>query len=118
MPVAIIAREPRGLEGEHRTHMLIAHRGHEALEAGTGGAARARAAEVIVDDLHPLPAPRARMLGQGVLPPLTFEVLVHLRHRGLAHVHIRGALEMLRGDLSRDEGAHASRSPRECAADV
>jgi hypothetical protein len=72
--------------------------------------------EVVVDDFGLLPAPRARMLGERVLPTLTLQMLVHLRDRRLADIHIRGALEVLGRDLGGEQGAHGVGSSVDAAS--
>ena len=106
MPIAIIPRKPRRLQGEGGADMLVARRRDQSLKARSDDTTRARASEVIIDDLDLLPAPCARMLRERILPTLTLQMLVYLRDRRLPDIHIRGALEVLGRDLGGEQGAH------------
>jgi hypothetical protein len=86
MPVAPIARQPRGFDAEHRADGTGAELGDQALEAGARREAGSRAAKVVVDHGHAREAGGARGVGEGVLTLLALEIAEDLRHRRLADV--------------------------------
>lgn len=108
VPVPIVAGQTRGLEGEHRTHLLQADRGHQPLESGTLDPPRSGPSQVLVHHLHPAPAQSARAVPQFVLPTPALQVLLHLAERRLADVDVRRSLKVLRRDLGR---GHETSSP-------
>ena len=90
MPVAIVARQARGVEADDQAGMAEADLGDQLLEARTFGRAGAGLAEILVDDVDPLarPAPGFSPLNQTVLQLGTLLMLLDLGQRGLAHVDI------------------------------
>src|SRR5262249_19163852 len=88
------------LEGEHGTDQSLAHIGDQVVEAVALNLSAAGAAQVRVNDLHRVPAQLFRALHQRVLAPLALHVLVHLGHRRLANVDVRGARQMGGLDLT------------------
>ena len=57
MPIAIVAGETRSIEADHEPGIAKTDFGDQLLEAVTLDTARARFAEILVDDLHTLMRP-------------------------------------------------------------
>src|SRR4051794_26346059 len=90
MPVAVIAREPGGIQADDQAGIAEPDLGNELLEAGSFGAARARFAEILVDDVDPLarPAEPDGAVDQAVLEFGALVMVPDLIDRGLAHVDV------------------------------
>ena len=103
VPVGRVARQPRHLEPEHDSGAAHADLRDQALEP-VAVPVGARLAEIGVDHHHALgrPAECHRPFAQGVLAARALRVLVDLAHRGLAHVEIGVAAQMVGGHLAMD----------------
>src|SRR5205823_14010692 len=106
VPVAVVARQPRGLEHQHEADLAHAHLGRQALEAGAMRRGPPRAALVLVDDLDGSsgPAEREGALAQLILPLGALLVMLDLVRRRLADVDAGQALAVRALNLGR---AHA-----------
>ncbi len=116
IPVAAGAGQAGGFQGEDRPGPAQAHLGHEELEAIPRGGGGARAALILIEQLHPLlrPAQRHRPAHQIILAGGAGGVGAHLRQGRLAHINEGQPLPMVGLDLSRCRGGHANppwRSP-------
>ena len=63
MPIAVIARQPRGIQAEHQPGIAQPDLGDQPLEAMSLGTHRPRLAEILVDDAtrsRGQPSPTAR----------------------------------------------------------
>lgn len=98
MPVPAIARQSRCLNAEDRADLPVAQFAQEALKTGTR-CTGARDSEIVVDHLNVLPAQRTRMIDEGVLPPLAFQVVLYLPRCGLADIHASSPRQVLSVDL-------------------
>jgi len=114
VPVGVAARQPRDLDPEHDPDPSQPDLGDQPLETVAPVAAFGRSALVLVDDDHlpGRPAERDRPLDQLVLALAALAVALDLRHRRLAHVHVRPALQVLTLDPAHRS---SSRSLRMCA---
>ena len=108
VPVPVVPGQTRGFEGEHRTHLLQADRGHQPLESGTRNPPRSGPSQILVHHFHTAPAQGAGPVRQLVLPALALQVLMDLAERRLADVNVGGSLQVLGRDLGRD---HETSSP-------
>ena len=90
VPVAAVARQARGLDGDHGADLAAADRRQQPLEARASDATGGHA-EVIVDHHDLGPAEHARPIGQGVLASTTLVVVAQLIGGGLPHVHVGAA---------------------------
>jgi hypothetical protein len=90
MPVAVVAREPGGIQADDQAGVAEPDLGDELLEAGPFGAARARFAEILVDDVDPLarPAEPDGTVDQAVLEFGALVMIPDLIDRGLTHVDV------------------------------
>jgi hypothetical protein len=95
MPVAIVARQPRGVQCEHRADGPFTHRREQPAEARTRLLARAAHAEIVVDHDDARKPPVARAIGEPVLPLLAFAVMTHLLQTRLTHIDVRGSLQVV-----------------------
>ena len=88
VPVPTGARQARHLHAEYQPDMAQTDLGHQALEPWTVCRRAAGAAQVIVDDLHPLagPAELKSTFDQTILKPCGFLVLLDLPERGLPDI--------------------------------
>jgi hypothetical protein len=86
MPVASVARQPRGLQTEDGADASRAEHGDEALEAGSLDGSARRAAEVVVDHVNLAEAALTGEIHERVLPPLALHVFLDLGQRRLPHV--------------------------------
>src|SRR5690349_993599 len=115
MPIAVIARQPRGIETEHQPGIAEPDLGDQPLEAVPLGARRPRLAEILVDDKGALarPADPDGAVDQAILQLSAFLVLADLVDRGLAHVDIGQLGTVRRADplVSTGRGAQHRTSP-------
>jgi hypothetical protein len=90
MPVAVVAREPGGIQADDQARVAEPDLGDKLLEAGPFGAPRARPAEILVDDVDPLarPAEPDGTVDQTVLELGALVMVPDLIDRGLAHVDV------------------------------
>src|SRR3954454_14792747 len=90
MPIAVVARQPRGIEAEHQPGIAQPDLGNQPLEAVPFGARRPRFAEILVDDADALawPAEPDGTVDKAILQFGAFLVLADLVDRGLAHIDI------------------------------
>ena len=90
MPIAVVARQPRGIQAEHQAGIAEPDLGDQPLEAMPLGTRRARLAEILVDDVDALarPAEPDGALDQTILQLGALLVLADLLDRGLAHIDI------------------------------
>jgi len=93
MPVAAVAREPRGVEAQHGTDLSGAQPGDEPFEAGSRRRAARGTAKVLVDHFDLAETPLPGDIDQLVLSPSAFEIGLDLRLGGLANVDHRFAFE-------------------------
>ncbi len=99
VPVAPVAGQPRGLDGDHRADTPFADRRQQLLEAGPGNAA-AGTAKIVVDNSNVVPPQLARAVGEAVLAALALQIAGDLIGRRLADVDDGLAGEVLRRDLA------------------
>ena len=85
MPVAAVAGQARGFQGEHQPDRAAADGADQAIETRPQHAV-AQGALVLVDHLHVAEPQLARMIGQRVLQPLALDVVTDLEVGRLAHV--------------------------------
>src|SRR3954463_5514155 len=115
MPIAVIARQPRGIQAEHQPGIAEPDLGDQPLEAVSLGTRRPRLAEILVDDKDALarPAEPDGAVDQAILQRGAFLVLADLVERGLAHIDIGQLGTMRRADplVSAGRGAQHRRSP-------
>jgi hypothetical protein len=114
VPVGVVARQAGDLEAEHDPGLAEPDVGDQPLEPLTAAGACAGLALVGVDhdDLLGRPAELHGSLAERVLALGRLAVVLDLAQGRLAHIEIRGARQMLGGDLLRERrGAH-ERSPR------
>jgi hypothetical protein len=83
IPVAVIAGQARDLEADHRADAAQTDLGHEPLKPGQIGGGRRRLPEILIDDDDLMPAQRAGVGRQVILPPATFLMMADLVERGL-----------------------------------
>jgi hypothetical protein len=95
VPVAIVARQARDLDAQHRADTTEPNFGDQALKAGSLGAARPGFAQILVDDNHLLPPQPSRMFSELVLTAAALVMMAHLIERRLAHIDHRQPREML-----------------------
>ena len=102
VPVGVAPRQPRDLDPEHDPDPPEPDLGDQPLEAVAPVGALGRPALVLVDHDHlrGVPAERDRPLDQLVLALAALGVALDLRHRRLAHIHVRLALQVLTLDLA------------------
>ena len=93
MPIAAVAREPRGVKAEHGTDLSGAQPGDEPIEAGSRRRAAGGTAEVVIDHFDVAETPLPGDFDQLVLPPPAFEIGLNLRLSGLPDVDHRFAFE-------------------------
>ena len=89
MPVPAVAGETGGIEAKHSTDLAGAETGDELLEARTRHGSAGGAAEIVVDHLDLAKTPPSGLIDEVVLAALALEMDLHLRLRGLAHIHDR-----------------------------
>src|SRR3954452_8685529 len=101
VPVAVVARQPRGIQAEHEASLAQADLGDQPLEALARRARCARLAQVIVDHRNPLarPAETAGPVDQPILQFRALLVLANLAGRGLADIDVGELGTVRRGDL-------------------
>jgi hypothetical protein len=128
VPVGVAPRQPRYLDPEHDPDPPQPDLGDQPLEPVAPVAALGRPALVLVDHDHlrGVPAQRDRPLNQLILALATLGVALDLRHRRLAHVHVRPALQVLTLDHAHRPSSRwlriraiaraSSRRIRSCAA--
>ena len=93
VPVAAIAREPRGIEAEHSADLPGAQSGDQSVEPRPVDSATRRSAEIVVNDLDGGEATPPRDIDELVLAPLALKVGLHLLGRRLADIDDRLALQ-------------------------
>src|SRR2546430_14191736 len=99
MPVAIVARQARRLQGEHGPHGAFTHGSEQAAEARTRLPSCATHAEIVVDHDHAREPRLSRAIGEPVLALLAFAVMTHLLQARLTHIDVRGSLKMIGTDF-------------------
>src|SRR5450759_4376047 len=97
VPVAPIARQTRRLDGEHGTDAALTDRREQPLEAWTADA-RARAAEIVIDDCHIRPAESAGAVGETILTQSALMIVGKLVDGGLPDVDEGTTRQMVRRD--------------------
>src|SRR5260370_6572628 len=110
MPLPVRACQPRRLNAEDRTDLLIAHRRQQTFKAGATDSG-SRDPQIVVDDVDILPAQFARMIDKAILASLAFQIVPHLLWRGLTDVHTSPPGQMISGDLGHRRPPRASSSP-------
>src|SRR5260370_40201724 len=110
MPLPVRACQPRRLNAEDRTDLLIAHRRQQTFKAGATDSG-SRDPQIVVDDVDILPAQFARMIDKAILASLAFQIVPHLLWRGLTDVHTSPPCQMISGDLVHSRPPRASSSP-------
>ena len=107
VPVASVAGQAGRLDRHHRADPALADRCQQLLEPGAVDA-RARAAEIVINDADVGPAKMPRPLDQSVLPSTALDVVDYLVDRRLPDVDDRLPGEMV--SLDPAHGAPPSRS--------
>lgn len=118
VPVAVVPRQPRGFEREHRPGGPIADGGQEPREARALLVATPRPAEVVVDDVRPTEAETLGMFREGILPLLSFLVMADLVPSRLPDVHVGGPFTMRRPDLLSHRPSAVIAPPEERSAAI
>src|SRR3954469_23764473 len=115
MPIAVIARQPGGIQAEHQPGIAQPDLGDQPLEAMSLGTRRPRLAEILVDDKDAIarPAQPDGAVDKAILQLGAFLVLAHLVDRGLAYIDIGQLGTVRRADpvLSAGRGAQHRTSP-------
>src|SRR4051812_18225075 len=115
MPIAVVARQPRGIQAEHQPGIAKPDLGDQPLEAVPLGARRPRLAEILVDDAEALarPAEPDGTVDQAILQFGAFLVMTDLVDRRLTHIDIGQLGTMRRADplVSADRRAQHRKSP-------
>src|ERR1044071_5530968 len=115
MPIAVVARQPRGIEAEHQPGVAQPDLGDQPREAVSPGAPPPRLAEILVDDADALarPAEPDGTVDKTILKLGAFLVLAHLVDRGLTHIDIGQLGTVRRADslVSTGRGAQHRTSP-------
>ena len=93
MPVPSVTGEAGGIEAKHSADLASAQPGNELLEARARHGSARGAAQIVVDDLNIAKSPPAGFIDEVVLAALALEMDLHLRLRGLAHIHDRLAAQ-------------------------
>jgi hypothetical protein len=93
VPVAAIAREPRGIEAEHSADLPGAQGGDQAIEAGPFDGATRGATKIVVNHVDVGEPASTCDFDQLVLPPLAFQVRLDLLRGRLADIDDRLALQ-------------------------
>ena len=75
IPVAIVARQARRLQGKHRPDGPFTHGRQQSAEPGARLLARTARPQVVVNDDHPDKPELPRPIGERVLPLLAFAVI-------------------------------------------
>jgi hypothetical protein len=86
MPVASIAREPRGIETKHGANLSGAQGGNEAIEAGSLDGATCSTTEIVVDYFDIGEATSTCDFNQLVLASLALQVQLNLLWRRLPDI--------------------------------
>src|SRR3954454_21053022 len=115
MPIAVVARQPGGIQAEHQPGIAEPDLGNQPLETAPFGARRPRLAEILVDDADTLarPAEPDGAVDKTILQLGALLVLADLVERGLAHIDIGQLGTVRRADplLSAGRGAQHRTSP-------
>src|SRR3954451_14363899 len=115
MPIAVVARQPRGIKTKHQPGIAQPDLGNQPLETVPLGARRPRLAEILVDDADALawPAEPDGTVDKTILKLGAFLVMAHLVDRGLAYIDIGQLGAVRRADplLSAGRGAQHRTSP-------
>src|SRR3954468_23776007 len=115
MPIAVVARQPRGIKTKHQPGIAQPDLGNQPLETVPLGARRPRLAEILVDDADALawPAEPDGTVDKTILKLGAFLVLAHLVDRGLAYIDIGQLGTVRRADplVSAGRGAQHRTSP-------
>jgi hypothetical protein len=90
MPIPIVAGQARGVQADHQAGIAQADLGDQLLEALSIGSPGAGFAEILVDDVDPIPGPAQAdgSVHQIVLQARAFLMMPDLVYRGLAHVDV------------------------------
>src|SRR3954447_14911282 len=116
MPIAVVARQPGGIQAEHQPGIAQPDLGDQPLETVPLGTRRPRLAEILVDDADALarPAEPDGTVDKTILQLGAFLVMTDLVDRGLAYIDIGQLGTVRRGDplLSAGCGAQHRTSPR------
>jgi hypothetical protein len=80
MPLPIRARQPRRLDAEDGTDLLIAHRRQKTFKAGATDSG-SRDHQIVVDDVDILPPQGACTIDKAILASLAFQIVPHLLWR-------------------------------------
>src|SRR5229473_4818801 len=115
VPVAAVAGEAGGLDGEHGADACLADRRQQTLEARPSDAA-ARASEIVIDNLNGGPSELLGAIGEPVLAPLALLVVHELIGCRLADVDEGAAREMVSRDLGHRRPPRPPTPPRSRAA--
>ena len=78
VPVASIAREPRGIQAQHGSNVPGAQGSHEPLEARSGHHAAGGLTQIVIDDLDGVEPAPPRDLDEFVLLPLALPIELDL----------------------------------------
>ena len=89
MPVPTVAGETGGIGAKHSADLAGAEPGDEFLEAGARHGSARGAAEIVVDHRDIAKSSPSGFINEIVLAALALKMNLHLRLRGLAHIHNR-----------------------------
>jgi hypothetical protein len=83
----------------YRTHMAKAYFRHHSFEAHSGHCTRCGAAEILIDNFDVAPAQATQSIPHGLPQFLSFQIILNLIGRGLAHVENGISFDMMWFDL-------------------
>jgi hypothetical protein len=93
MPVPAVAGETEGIEAKYGADLAGAKAGDELLEPRTRHGSVGRTIQVVVDDFDITKSVAAGFINEIILTALALEMDLHLRLRGLTHIHNRLAAQ-------------------------
>jgi transposase len=89
MPIAPIAREPRGVEAQNSPNLTGVKQRNKMFEAGSGHLATCRSPQIVINNLDVVETAPPGDLDEFKLAALAFEIRLDLRRRGLSNVDDR-----------------------------
>jgi hypothetical protein len=108
MPIAVVARQPRGLQRKHRTGFSRTHARQQLQKARPLDQSATAASLILIDHNGLGKAQLARPIGEIVLTLSSLQMMAHLVRARLAHIHQRLAQQVPLANLV----VHLRRSAR------
>ena len=99
MPIPAIPRQARSFNAEDCSNLSATDLRDQALKARAFNKSRSRLAKVVINRNDVIEAQLAGIIGEPILPALTFEVVYNLDRRGLPDVYHGAAPEMIWRDF-------------------